>query len=63
MFCVCKTEEKAVTIAARANALLKVLQRSKREVSSVSYSGGRYAAEVFARTAPAYFPETRPRYE
>ena len=39
------------------------LQRGRRDVSSMAYDGGRYAAEVFADTAPPFFPDTPPRYE
>jgi len=58
-----KSEEHAYSIAARANALLHMLQRGKRSVSSVIYSGGRYRAQVYENAAPAAYPETRPYYE
>jgi len=63
VLCVCRTEEQAYQKANRANALLRVLQRGKRDVGSVLYRGGRHAAEVFERIAPKYIPEERPRYE
>ncbi len=53
----------AYDLAARANRLMERLQRGKRDVGSVIYAGGRYAAEVFEETAPRAFPETRPHYE
>lgn len=53
----------AYDLAARANRLMDRLQRHKRDVGSVIYTGGRYAACVFEDTAPRAFPETRPHYE
>ncbi|PZX14230.1 hypothetical protein LX81_03029 [Palleronia aestuarii] len=50
-------------LAARANRLMDRLQRGKRDVGSVIYAGGRYAACVLEDTAPRAFPETRPHYE
>jgi hypothetical protein len=58
-----KTEAAAYAYARRANALLYVLQRGKRDVSSVLYSGGRYAAEVYDDLPPAHYPASRPYYE
>ena len=57
------TADAAYDLAARANRLMDRLQRGKRDVGSVIYSGGRYSACVFEHTAPRAFPETRPRYE
>ena len=56
-------EDQAYAHVARANRLLARLQRDRRDVSSMTYAGGRHAAEVFADTAPRSFPETRPHYE
>ena len=56
-------EAEAHALAARANRLLARLQRERRDVSSMAHAGDRYAAEVFADTAPRTFPEARPRYE
>lgn len=58
-----RSEEAAYAFARRANALLHVLQRSNRDVSSVLYSGGQHAAMVYEGLPPAHFPETRPYYE
>jgi len=63
VFCVCKSEGEACAKVRRANALLACLQRSKPDLASMAYRGGRYAADVFEHTAPKYFPEERPRYE
>jgi hypothetical protein len=63
VFAVCKSEDRAYEIARRANDLLQVLQRCKRSVGSVLYSGGRHTAMVFENTAPAAFPPGRPHYE
>jgi hypothetical protein len=63
VFCVCKSESNAYAKARRANTLLACLQRSKPELASTAYRGGRYGADVFEHTAPKYFPEKRPRYE
>jgi hypothetical protein len=56
-------EDAACAVAARANRLMFRLQRGQREMSSMAYDGGRYAAEVFAETAPEFFPKARPAYE
>lgn len=53
----------AYDLAARANRLMDWLQRHRRDVGSVAYAGGLYAACVFENSAPRAFPETRPRYE
>lgn len=58
-----KNEEKAYALARRANRLLSHIQRHQREVSSVLYSGGRYAVHVYENIAPQYEPEHRPHYE
>ncbi len=55
--------DRAYALAARANQLMDRLQRHKRDIGSVAYAGGRYAACVFEETAPRTFPETRPHYE
>ena len=60
---VAASEDAAHAAAARANRLLDRLQRCKPGVSSLAYGGGRHRACVFARTAPQWFPEARPRYE
>ena len=57
------TAQAAYALAARANRLIDRLQRGKRDVGSVIYSGGRYTACVFEDIAPRRFPETRPFYE
>ncbi|WP_299654246.1 hypothetical protein [uncultured Jannaschia sp.] len=53
----------AYTLAARANRLMNRLQRDKRDIGSMAYTGGRYAACVFEHTAPRVFPEVPPHYE
>ncbi len=58
-----KSEDAAYRYCRRANDLLHILQRDKRDVGSVIYDGGRYAAEVFEGHVPAFYPETRPHYE
>lgn len=58
-----KNRDAAYAYARRANALLHVIQRDARDVSSVLYDGGRMAAEVYDGLPPAFFPETRPYYE
>ena len=60
---VAPSEDAAYAVAARANRLMDHLQRGRRDVSSMAYDGGRYAAHVFAHTAPLFFPEAWPRYE
>ena len=55
--------DRACDLAARANRLMNRLQRSRRDVGSVAYTGGRYAACVFEDTAPRAYPEVRPHYE
>jgi len=56
------TEDRARTLADRANRLLDRLQRHRRPVDSVLYDGGRYTAIVYEWTAPSAFPEVRPHY-
>ena len=63
VFHVCKSEDEAYSVARRANNLLRCLQRTKRDIGSVIYRGGRHAACVYGNTAPPHFPETRPHYE
>jgi hypothetical protein len=76
MFRVTPNEELAYIWARRANDILQVVQRNKRDVGSVLYSGGRYCCEVYQDSAPQryccemyqdsvpeYYPETRPHYE
>ena len=58
-----KDEERAYAAARRANQLLEYLQRHRRPVGSVIYSGGRHEVAVFENFAPPSYPETRPRYE
>lgn len=58
-----KSKEAAYAYARRANRFLNVIQRGARDVSSVIYNGGRYAAEVYEGLPPAAYPETRPFYE
>ena len=55
-------EATAVAAQQRANRLLERLQRHRREVYSVLYSGGRYRAYTFTGLPPERFPERRPRY-
>ena len=57
------TEEQAWAQARRANDLLDVLQRRKRDVGSVIYSGGRHRVCVYENSLPAAYPEQRPHYE
>ena len=56
-------EARAITLVARANALLERLQRTKRSVSSVAYQGGRHRVVLFENAAPHDFPKNAPRYE
>ena len=63
VFRVVKDEERAYALARRANRLLDRLQRHKRSTGSMAYNGGRHCVSVYARTAPAFFPERRPHYE
>ena len=63
VFRVVPTAEAAYALAARANRLMTRLQRGRRDVGSVIYSGGRYSACVFEDTAPRAFPEIPPHYE
>jgi plasmid replication initiation protein len=58
-----KSEDAAYAACRRANRLLDVVQRGCRDVGSVIYGGGRYHAQVYDTTPPAYYPETRPYYE
>lgn len=58
-----KSEEKAYRAARRANGWLDRLQKHVRDVGSVAYDGGRYAAEVHEDFAPAHYPDQRPHYE
>lgn len=60
---VCATEARAGAAAARANRLLAKLQRGRRPVSSVAYTGGCHAALVFEGNPPPGFPEKRPHYK
>lgn len=55
-------ENEAYTLARRLNGWLARLQAGHRDVSSVLYSGGRYAIEVHEEYAPRYYPEERPYY-
>lgn len=56
------TEDRAVSLADRANRLLERLQRHRRRVDSILYDGGRHTAIVYEWTAPPSFPEHRPHY-
>jgi hypothetical protein len=58
-----KTEAAAYAYARRANALLRVIQRCGRDVSSVLYEGGQHAARVYDHLPPPFYPATRPCYE
>ncbi|MEM7711444.1 MAG: hypothetical protein AAF264_11985 [Pseudomonadota bacterium] len=60
--CVTRDADAADARATRANRLIERLQRGRRSVSSMAYDGGRFAAHVFAATAPRTFPERRPSY-
>lgn len=65
-FKVVKNENEAYRLCRRANDLLRLFQdknRRIRPVSSVAYSGGRFACEVYDGAVPAFYPEERPRYE
>ena len=57
------SEEAADAHALRANAILDVIQRGKRDVGSVLYAGGRYRAEVYEGLPLAHYPDDRPFYE
>lgn len=63
VFAVRKSREEATKVANRAQSLLDRLQRNKRQVGSVIYSGGRHMAMVCKNTAAPHFPEETPRYE
>jgi hypothetical protein len=56
-------EDEAYRLARRAIGLLDHLQRRKRSVSSVLYSGGRHTVHVYKDVAPSRFPESTPHYE
>jgi hypothetical protein len=56
------TEEVAIAICQRINALLGRLQRGHRSVSSVLYTGGRYAASAYPGLPPAHYPNERPTW-
>jgi len=56
-------EAEAMRIVARANDLLRFLQRHKRPVGSVVYAGDRYQARVYRNNAPDYYPQETPYYE
>lgn len=60
---VCTSETTAAALALRANRLLARLQRQLRDVGSILYEGGRFAAYVCETTAPEHFPAARPRFE
>ena len=55
-------EDEAYRLARRANGLLDRLQKHKRSVSSVVYSGGRHSVQVHKDVAPDRTPEHRPYY-
>jgi hypothetical protein len=59
------SKEEAWSTASRYNHLLNLFfkQSKKRNMYSVVYRGGQFAAFVFENTAPAFFPEERPHYE
>lgn len=59
---VATTEDEAFAKCRRANSLLNHLQRRKRSVSSVAYSGGRHKVDCFEGTPPAHTPTQRPYY-
>jgi len=63
VFAVAKSKDHAHQIARRANDLLYRLQRSRRSVGSVLYSGGRYEARVYENVAPPAYPSVTPHYE
>jgi hypothetical protein len=61
-----KSEDAAYAAARRINNLLDYRRWLGNpytpRLSSVAYSGGHYAAEVFINRAPESFPEERPYY-
>jgi hypothetical protein len=59
---VCASEATAIALARRVNRLLDQIQRSRRTIESVLYTGGRYRACLFERIAPEFFPAERPTY-
>lgn len=63
-FRVAHSEAEAIRLCRRANDLLHRLQRNKRDIGSVIYSGGRHCA-WFSDDGrlPSHWPETRPYYE
>lgn len=62
-----KSEEEAYRKCRRINQGLehkrRVTHNPHYSLSSVCYSGGHLAAQVFERTAPEFFPQQRPYYE
>ncbi len=59
-----KNEDSANKACRRANDLIHhIINRHKRDVGSVAYSGGQVSACVFKHTAPKYFPTETPHYE
>lgn len=61
-----KNEEKALAFARRYNDLLHLQRQNggggRYDISSVCYQGGHYAAHVYERYAPEYYPKERPYY-
>lgn len=57
------TQATAEAAQRRANALLHRLQRNKRDVGSVIYSGGRHSVLMFEGDVPQAIPTERPYYE
>jgi len=55
-------EEAAYSLASRLNGWMERMQRNKRSISSVLYSGGCYSVEAHLYLPPACYPETKPYY-
>lgn len=63
MLALCTNKDAAWSIANRANRLLDIVQRGLPSLSSATYRGGRYSAEVIEGLPPEYIPAVKPRYE
>lgn len=59
------TRDEAVEVCRRVNGWLDRMRHpSVRSPSSVAYDGGWYGARVYEQgESPAFYPESRPRYE
>lgn len=62
-FKILSNKDEASKLCRRANSLLEKLQKNKREVSSVLYSGERHAVLIHKNKAPDYYPQIKPIYD